>query len=268
MWLNKINEWKRQGIPCAIVTIVKAEGSVPRGVGSKMVISELNEIAGSVGGGPVEHISRIEAIKCIKNNVCICLDFSLNGDLWQVTADKTVQGLCGGALTVFIEPIVAKPEVVIFGGGHIGEKLSKFCEILNLPYRVFDNRDEFASVERFASAVERICKPYDSLSESIRLTRTSYCVILTHGHAHDQICLEQLVRNKEVPYIGMVGSKSKMQVIVDDLRSRGGSVDDRVYSPIGLKIGRGVPEEIALSIIAEIMLIINGGSLEHMRIKS
>jgi xanthine dehydrogenase accessory factor len=80
MWLNKINEWKRQGIPCAIVTIVKAEGSVLRGVGSKMVVSELNEIAGSVGGGPVEHISRIEAIKCIKDNRYIGLEFSLNGD--------------------------------------------------------------------------------------------------------------------------------------------------------------------------------------------
>jgi xanthine dehydrogenase accessory factor len=266
MWLNKINEWKNQGIPCAIVTIIKAEGSVPRGVGSKMVVNERDDIAGSIGGGPVEHISRKEALRCIRDNVCTSLDFSLNGDVWQVTADSSVRGLCGGALTVFIEPILPKPEVVIFGGGHVGEKLSKFCEILNLPYRIFDNRQAFASAERFPSAVERICKPYESLSESITLKRTSYCVILTHGHVHDQTCLEQIARNKGVPYIGMIGSKSKMRTIVDEIRSRGGTVDKRVYSPIGLKIGRGVPEEIALSIIAEIMLIINGGALEHMRV--
>jgi xanthine dehydrogenase accessory factor len=267
MWLNKTVEWKNQGIPCAIVTIIKAEGSVPRGVGSKMVVNERDEIAGSVGGGPVEHISRKEAIKCIKNNECACLDFSLSGDVWRVTADQSVQGRCGGTLTVFIEPVIPKPEVVIFGGGHIGEKLSKFCDILNLPYRVFDNRPEFCSAERFPAAVQRICHPYESLSEAILLTKASYCVILTHGHVHDQISLDQIVRNKEVPYIGMVGSKSKMQSIVDDIRSRGGTIDERLYSPIGLKIGRGVPEEIALSIIAEIMLLINGGSPEHMRIK-
>jgi xanthine dehydrogenase accessory factor len=264
MWLTKINEWKNQGLPCAIVTIVKAKGSVPRGVGSKMVVNARDEIIGSVGGGPVEHISRQEARKAISENRCISLDFSLNGEKWEV-ADKTIQGLCGGTVTVFIEPILSKPEVVIFGGGHIGEKLSRFCDILNLPYRIFDNREEFASADRFPRAVERTCKPYESLSDSIRLTRMSYCVILTHGHAHDQTCLEKILRNKDVPYVGMIGSKNKIRVIIDNVRSLGAVVDDRVYTPVGLKIGRNLPEEIALSIIAEIVLIINGGALEHMR---
>jgi len=267
MWLKKIHEWNNLGVSCAMVTVIKAEGSVPRGVGSKMVVDQNGEIVGSVGGGPVEHISCQEAMKCMVEDRCASLDFSLAGDQWMVTDEKSVQSLCGGRVTVFIEPIVPKPEIVIFGGGHIGEKLSKFCDVLNMPYRVFDTREAFSSAERFPSAVERICKPYENLSESIRLTRRSYCVILTHGHKHDKICLEQIVQNRDVPYIGMIGSKNKVQVIVETVRAQGGPVDQRVYTPVGLKIGRNLPEEIALSIMAEIMLIINCGALEHMRIE-
>jgi xanthine dehydrogenase accessory factor len=266
MWLKSLNEWKNKGIPCAIVTIVRAEGSTPRGVGSKMVVNAANVIAGSVGGGPVENISREEALKAIKNNRCISLDFSLAGDVWQITPDRTVQGLCGGSVTVFIEPILPETEVVIFGGGHIGEKISKYCEILNMPYRVFDNREEFSSAERFPSAVERVCKPYESLSETIKLTCASYCVILTHGHKHDEMCLEQILRNKEVPYIGMIGSANKVKALVGNIRSRGGRINDRVFSPVGLKIANNLPEQIALAIMAQIIMLINKGTPEHFRI--
>jgi xanthine dehydrogenase accessory factor len=265
MWLKSLNEWKAKGIPCAIVTIVKAEGSSPRGAGSKMVVNNVNEIAGSVGGGPVEHISHEEALKAIRDNRCISLDFSLAGDVWQVTPDRTVQGLCGGSVTVFIEPVLPEAEVVIFGGGHIGGKISEYCKILNMPFRVFDNREDFSSFERFPQATERICKPYESLSETIRLTCASYCVILTHGHKHDEICLEQILRNKEVPYIGMIGSRNKISVIINNIRSRGGRIDDRLYSPVGLKIANNLPEQIALAIMAQIILLINKGTPEHFR---
>lgn len=265
MWLKSLNEWKNKGIACAIVTIIKAEGSAPRGVGSKMVVSVANEIAGSVGGGPVEHISREEAVAAIKENKCKTLDFSLAGDKWQVTPEKTIQGLCGGKVTVFIEPILPPNEVVIFGGGHIGERLGKLCEVLYMPYRVYDNRSEFAAAERFPSAVERVCKPYETLSESIRLSQASYCVILTHGHVHDEVCLEQLLRNKDVPYIGMIGSQKKIGVIVNNIRSRNVHVDNRLYSPVGLKIANNLPEQIALAILAQIILLINKGTPEHFR---
>lgn len=265
MWLKSLNEWKSKGIPCAICTIIKAEGSAPRGAGSKMVVSATNEIAGSVGGGPVEQISRDEALKAISTGECATLDFSLAGDKWQVTPEKTVQGLCGGKVTVFIEPMLPPSEVVIFGGGHIGEKISKYCEILTMPYRVFDNREEFSSAGRFPAAVERVCKPYETLSESIRLGRRSYCVILTHGHAHDEVCLERILRNKDVPYIGMIGSRNKIAVIVNNIRSRGGRIDNRLYSPIGLKIASNLPEQIALGIVAQIVCLINNGSPEHFR---
>ena len=267
MWLNSLYEWKNKGIACAIVTIIKAEGSVPRGVGSKMVVNELGDIDGSVGGGVVEHVSREQAAKAIRENKCLTLDFSLKGDVWQVTEDRKIQGLCGGSLSVFIEPFLPHSELVIFGGGHIGEKLGMFCEIMNFPYRVYDDRQEYVTQERFPGATERICKPYTELTRSIRLTKASYCIILTHGHEHDEVCLEQLLKNKDIPYIGMIGSAVKVKVIVDHIRSRGGIIDSRLYSPVGLRIGRNLPEQIALSIMAEVMLLMEGGALEHFRVR-
>ncbi|OGS35722.1 MAG: hypothetical protein A2293_03970 [Elusimicrobia bacterium RIFOXYB2_FULL_49_7] len=266
MWLKTLYDWQSKGIPCAIVTITKTEGSTPRSEGSKMVVNGSDEIAGTVGGGPVEHISRQEAVLAIKENKCKTLDFSLAGDQWQVTPDKTVQGMCGGRVTVFIEPVLPQKEVVVFGAGHIGEKIGKLCEVLNLRYRVFDNRPEFVSENRFPSAVGRISKPYDTLSTSIPLTRASYCVILTHGHQYDEVCLEQLLKNKAIPYIGMIGSQNKIRIIIDNIRSRGGKIDNRLYSPIGLKIANHQPEQIALGIMAQIILLINNGSPDHFRI--
>lgn len=266
MWLKTLNEWKAAGMPCAIVTIIESEGSTPRGVGSKMVVNSEGRIAGSIGGGPVEHLSRQEAQKAIKKQRCISLTFSLKGDVWQVTPETTVQGLCGGSVKVFIEPVLPEAEVVIFGGGHIGEKISKYCEILEMPYRIFDNREEYASTERFPSALERVCKPYESLSEYIMLTRASYCVILTHGHKYDETVLEQLLAIKEVPYIGMIGSANKIQVTVDNIRSRGGIIDSRLYSPVGLNIANNLPAQIALGIMAQIILLTNNGKPDHYRI--
>jgi xanthine dehydrogenase accessory factor len=266
MWLKSLTEWKTKGIPCAIVTIIKAEGSTPRGIGSKMVVNASDEIAGTVGGGIVEHISRKEAMSAIRENKCKTLDFSLDGDKWQVTPENAIISLCGGKITVFIEPVLPREEIVIFGGGHIGEKLSKLCTVLELPFRIFDNREEFSSAERFPMAVERVCKPYETLSESIRLTSVSYCVILTHGHMHDEICLEQLLKNQNVPYIGMIGSRNKIGIVVNNIRSRGGRIDDRLYSPIGLKIASNLPGQIAMGILAQIICLINKGSPEHYRV--
>lgn len=267
MWLKSLNEWKMQGIPCALLTIIEAEGATPRGVGSKMVVNNRGDTAGSIGGGPVEHVGLEEAQNAMRDNKCRTLRFSLRGDEWQVTKERKIKSLCGGSLSVFIEPVMPRHEVVIFGAGHIGEKLSKFCAILNIPFRVYDNRTEYLTAERFPGAKELVHGDYKELAEKVALTTMSYCVILTHGHAHDEECLELLLKNKDIPYIGMIGSPAKIKVLIDTIRARGTKVDNRLYSPVGLKIGRNLPEEIALSIMAEIMLLIEGGSGEHYRIR-
>lgn len=266
MWLKSLDEWKTQGLPCALLTIIEAEGPTPRGVGSKMAVNDRGETAGSIGGGAVEHVSLEEARRAIRENKCRTLKFSLRGDEWRVTAGRKVRSMCGGALAVFIEPIMPRHEVVIFGAGHIGERLSRLCAVMNLPCRVYDNRKERLTAERFPDAKELVHGDYEALAGKIALTTASYCVILTHGHEFDGVCLERLLKNGDVPYIGMIGSAVKVKALIDDIRSRGTEVDGRVYSPVGLKIGRNLPEEIALSIMAEIMLLAGGGSGGHCRI--
>jgi xanthine dehydrogenase accessory factor len=266
MWLSSLTEWMREGRPCVIATIIETTGSTPRGVGSKMVVSADGKIAGSVGGGGVEQKCREEARLAIAQNACITKRYSLReGDL-VLEGDQKSLGVCGGTVTVFIEPIMPQSEVVIFGAGHIGERLGKLCEAMNLPYRVYDDRADYASPERFPGAAERIVAPFGDLKHRIALTRQSYCTILTHGHTHDQECLECLLANRDVPYIGMIGSASKIAVLFKQLKDKGLRVDERVYSPIGLKLGTQLPAEIALSILAEIYLLMNGGKLEHFRL--
>lgn len=267
MWFKSLDEWKRQGIPCALLTVTEAEGPTPRGVGSKMVVNARGETAGSIGGGPVEYVSLEEARRAIRENKCRTLKFSLRGDDWQVTKERKIRSLCGGALAVFIEPIMPTPEVVIFGAGHIGEKLARLCGVMNLSCRVYDNRKERLTAERFPDAKELIHGDYSALAQKVVLSAVSYCVILTHGHEFDGVCLELLLKNRDVPYIGMIGSVVKVEALIEDIRSRGTEVDGRLYSPVGLKIGRNLPEEIALAIMAEIMLLVGGGSGEHYRVK-
>jgi xanthine dehydrogenase accessory factor len=267
MWLQKISEWHAAGIPCALVTIIESSGSTPRKTGSKMAVSNKGEIAGSVGGGGVEFSCISIAQEVIKKEICIKKRFVSkgDGDEWKADDADTALGVCGGSLTVFIEPVIVEPEIVIFGAGHIGEHIGKLCEVLAIPYKVYDDRIEFANTTRFPGAKEVVCAPFKEIEQNIALHGRSYCVILTYGHEHDEEVLEQLLKNKDLPYIGMIGSIGKCTTLIQNLKSRGTRIDDRLYAPIGLKIGKNLPPEIALSIIAEIVMIMKGGKLEHAR---
>lgn len=265
MWLERLVEWQTHGISCAIVTIIEARGFTPRKAGSKMVVNADGETDGSVGGGTAEQQSIELARKAMRERACLTQRFvSLTeGGEW-VAEDKPL-GACGGALTVFIEPIVPEPELVIFGGGHIGQRLARLCAAIDMPYRVYDDRPDILVPDNFPGARALIHAPFDAISDHVELSSLSFCVIMTYGHDYDEIVLEQLLRNKDLTYIGMVGSPNKARVLIENIRGRGGEIDQRLYCPIGLKIGRNLPQEIALSVLAEVILVCHGGSLEHMR---
>lgn len=265
MWLKSLNEWKTKGIPCAIATIIRAEGSTPRQAGAKMVVNADGDIAGTVGGGTVEYECMKLADIAIKENKTILKEFSFQGEV-DGGNGLPCGGICGGNVTVFIEPIIVRKEIVIFGAGHIAEKLSKFCSILEIPFRIFDDRKEFLTQERFPGAAGLVHGDFKSIGSSINLGSESHCVVMTYGHEHDEVCLEQLIKKSELPYIGMIGSPKKVAIIVENLKNREVYLDKRVFSPVGIRIGRNTPQDIALSIIAEIMLGMEGGALEHFRI--
>lgn len=268
MWLNAIAEWRTKGVPCALVTIIESAGSTPRRAGSKMAVSADGKTAGSVGGGAVELKCMELAREAMARGACITRRFVSRGEgeEWALSEEDRSLGLCGGTLTVFIEPLVLEPELVIFGGGHIGLSLGRLCEVVDMPYRVYDEREDFVESKRFPGAKGLVCAPFSEIPAHIVLSARSYCVVMTYGHEHDEEVLEQLLRNGDIPYIGMIGSPSKAGVLIRDIRQRGGIIDGRLYCPIGLRIGRNLPQEIALSVVAEVMLLARGGSPGHMRI--
>jgi xanthine dehydrogenase accessory factor len=269
MWLDQLIRWTKQGTPCAMITIVESEGSTPRGQGAKMVVNNDNAYAGTIGGGGVEHHARKAAVCAIRDGACRLVKYVLNEGDWTPDNDNDnviAVGECGGRLTVLVEPIVPQKEIVIFGAGHVGERLGRLCEVMGQPYRVFDSRPEYASQERFPGATERIVAEWDHLPECITLSAMSFCVIMTYGHHHDGEVLAQLLENPDVPYIGMMGSRRKVADRFESLAAEGTVIDDRVYSPIGLGIiGQNDPAAIALNILAEIQLLMNGGTAAHQR---
>ena len=270
MWLEQLIRWTKQGTPCAMITIVESEGSTPRGRGAKMVVNNDNEFAGTVGGGGVEHHARKAAVGAIRDGQCRLIKYVLNeGDWLPDNEDVVSVGDCGGRLSILVEPIAPQKEIVIFGAGHVGERLGRLCEVMGQPYRVFDSRPEYASAERFPGAVERVVAEWDHIPERIALSVLSYCVIMTYGHRHDGEVLAQLLDNRVVPYIGMMGSRKKVAARFEALAADGIVVDDRVYSPIGLGIiGQNDPAAIAFNILAEVQLLMNGGAAEHQRMSS
>ena len=260
MWLDRLQAWIENGMPCALATVIEAEGPVPRKPGAKMVVAADGTTEGSVGGGFVEHRCLQEAARVIAERSPATLRFVLDGTDW-----REGPGPGAAALAVFIEPIVPAKEIVLFGGGHVAQHLARLAAAAGIPVRVFDERPGFACRERFPAARDLVCAPYAEAASRIRLSSVSHCLVATHGHAHDEQVLEQFLGTPDLPYIGMVGSARKLQGIRERLAARGLAMGPQVYSPAGLALGGSLPADIALAILAEIKLVMEGGRPEHLR---
>ena len=273
MWIERLHAWIEQGIPCALATVTEAEGSAPRRAGAKMAINADGEAEGSIGGGFIEHRCLEEAKKILNAGEPSTLHFLLDATDWKEAepADsrdairETILETIAGRVTVFIEPVLPPKEIVAFGGGHISERLSRLCDVIGLSFRVYDERPEYASQERFPGAQDIVCASYEDIPKHIRLSPASYCVVLTHGHAQDERVLEQLLQIPGLPYLGMVGSSTKVRRIRENLASKHIPMGPNLFTPTGLALGGSLPGDIALSILAEIKLVMDGGKPEHLR---
>jgi xanthine dehydrogenase accessory factor len=157
-------------------------------------------------------------------------------------------------MDIYIEPITPPPKVFVFGGGHISLFVSKISNLVGFEVVVVDDRPQFANRERFPEAQEVIAEEFPFIFSKLKVNRSSYLVIVTRGHAYDQEVLEWAL-GQEVKYIGMIGSRKKIQTVYDALKEKGVRADQltRVHAPIGLDIGALTPEEIAVSIVAQMI---------------
>jgi xanthine dehydrogenase accessory factor len=171
---------------------------------------------------------------------------------------------------IFIETISEQPMVFIFGAGHLAYYISQYAKSLHFRYTVYDDRAEYANKERFPQADNIIVEDYESVLDKVKINKNSYIVIVTKGHKSDEIVLEKVVKT-DVKYIGMIGSKTKTLTILKKLSEKGIPAESlkKVYSPIGISIGALTPQEIALSIVSELVKIRRLGDTpgsNHMKI--
>jgi len=247
---QEIIEIKSNGIDAALVTIISAEGSTPRETGAKMLVKNDGSIIGSIGGGSLELSAKNEALRAIRTGKSKRMNYSL-----QPGGDADM--ICGGDVEIFIEPILCPPSLYICGGGHIGLALTKIGKLCGFRVIVVDDRPEYASKERFPEADWTVVSAYENAFSVVKVVgQSDYIVIVTHGHKGDEVALAGALRTP-ARYIGMIGSRKKIASVYDRLVEKGISREalNRIHSPIGLNIYAQTPEEIAVSIMAEIITI-------------
>jgi len=228
-----------KGEVIALVTVVETKGSTPREVGAKMVVGKDGLIAGTIGGGITEAKIIEEAKQAIKEGKERLLTYHLTKE--EAALDEGA--ICGGEMKVFIDVIQPKEEVLIFGAGHIAVYVSKLMKMIG-----------FANKERFPESDEIIIESIDKALQHIKITPSTYIIIVTRGHLQDQEVLASVIES-DAAYIGMIGSRKKNATVFQYLEEQGVSAQElkKVHAPIGIDIGAQTPEEIAVSIIAEII---------------
>jgi xanthine dehydrogenase accessory factor len=247
---EEIVKMRRAGHRGALATIVHTNGSIPSYESSRMLVREDGSISGTIGGGCVEAEVWAAAKDVMQKESPRKMVFNLNN---EASYDNGL--ICGGTLEVFVEPILPQPVVYLFGGGHVSMAVAKAAHAAGFGIAVVDDRESFANKERFPMAQD-VHTSYEDAFEKIHPNAATYLVIVTRGHKEDMRVLSWAVRT-EARYIGMIGSKRKVLSVYTALEEDGYSPDEfeRVYAPMGLEIGALSPEEIAISIVAELIAV-------------
>jgi xanthine dehydrogenase accessory factor len=246
---GEIVRLRKDGRRGAVATIVNVRGSIPSFKTAKMLVRDDGSIVGTIGGGCVEADVWQAAREVMESEKPRTLTFDLNQD------PKYDTGLvCGGTLEIFVEPILPPANLYIFGAGHVATSLYRVARIAGFDITVVDDRPAFANRERFPEAQNVISEDFDKAAAKLAPDESSYIVIVTRGHRDDMRMLRWAVQTP-AHYIGMIGSKRKTITIFKELQAEGlpAKLFDRVHAPIGLDIGGITPEEIAISITAELI---------------
>jgi xanthine dehydrogenase accessory factor len=247
-----------RGEPAALVTIVSTTGSTPQRVGAKMLVFADGRMVGTIGGGCYENDAFWKAREAITARKPQLVHYELSDDFAQET------GLvCGGQMDVYIEPIEPSPELYVIGAGHVGTILATLAQQVGFHVHVVDDREKFANRERFPDAAEVVADDIPAWLARTTLPPHAYVVIVTRGHTNDLEALRGLAP-RDLRYLGLIGSRAKVARIYEALQSDGMPADQlkRVHAPIGLDIGAVTPQEIAVSILAELIAVKHGKSAD------
>jgi xanthine dehydrogenase accessory factor len=243
-----------RGEAAALVTIVSARGSTPQRVGAKMLVFADGRTVGTIGGGCYENDAFWKAREALGNQRPTLVHYELSDDFAQETGL-----ICGGQMDVYIEPVEPSPELYIIGAGHVGFHLARVAHEVGFRIHVIDDREKFANTERFPDAVQVVADDIPAWLERTALPPHAYAVIVTRGHRNDLEALRALA-SRELRYLGLIGSRAKVARVYEALVEDHMPADvlKRVHAPIGLDIGAVTPQEIAVSILAELIAVKHG----------
>jgi len=259
--LQEALQAQRGGEAAALVTVVATEGSTPQKAGARMLVHADGRLVGTIGGGCVEAEMIRRARAAIQRRAPELAGYDLTPD--QAGEDGLV---CGGRMQVFIEPLESEPTLCLFGAGHVAQPLARFASAAGFRVEVLDDRVKFANPERFPDADLIVVEPFLEGASRLTLGRSSYAVVVTRGHRGDADAL-QTVLGRELPFVGLLGSRPKLVHVLRELEDRGVPREQLscVRCPVGVEIGAQTPEEIAVSILAELIAVRRGVEAEAVR---
>lgn len=251
---TRILETLDRGDAIAVCTVTRHRGSVPRRTGSKMLVYADGAIFGSVGGGELEKLVLDAALAALQDGKGRSLSYTMSDPA------RGDPGVCGGSLEVYVEPVLPQPSIVVIGGGHVGRAVVSLASWLGWRVVLSDDRPEFCNPDAVPGAQGYVCCPLAELPERIRITPHTYVVLTTRNVGVDVDGLPALL-DQPAAYFGVIGSKRRWQTTRDKLVAMGvpEAKLDRVTSPMGIELNAETPEEIALSILAEIVMLRRGG---------
>ncbi len=257
-----ISEIQNNNGSAALCTVVRSEGSTPRHVGSKMLVYPDGKFIGTVGGGDLEHRVLDEAWMALGDGESRLLSYTM------ADPSRGDPGVCGGTVEVFVEPILPPAMIVVIGGGHVGKAVVHLAKWLGFRVAVNDDRAEFCNPESVPGADAYYPVEMGKLPEQLKIDRQTYLIITSRGSGVDALGLPSLL-DSDAAYIGVIGSRRRWLTTVKALKDKGISEEKiaRVHSPMGLELNAETPEEIAVSIMAEILMLKDKGTGKPMKLK-
>jgi xanthine dehydrogenase accessory factor len=256
---REIAEIEEKGKSVAVCIVVKTSGATPRRAGCKMLVFPDGKIKNTIGGGEMERRVVAEALEALRDGQSRLVDYSL------VDPDTGDAGVCGGRMTVYVEPVVPRPTLVVVGAGHVGRAVAKLAHWLGFQVAVSDDRPEYCTKQNVPDADLFLPGPYSELPQKLDVDLQTYIVLTTGGVEDDLSCLPALLDTRAA-YVGVIGSRRRWATTRGMLAEAGVPTErlDQVASPIGLELDAETPEEIAVSILAEIIMLRRGGHGRRM----
>jgi xanthine dehydrogenase accessory factor len=255
-----LSELEKNNESAALCTVIKSEGSTPRHVGSKMLVYPDGKFIGTVGGGELENRVTKAALESLNSGDAQTLSYTM------ADPSRGDPGVCGGTVEVFVEPILPPAMIVVIGAGHVGKAVVHLAKWLGFRVAVSDDREEFCNPESVPGGDLYYPVEMGKLAEELKINRQTYLVITSRGSNIDAVGLPSLL-NSDAAYIGVIGSQRRWLTTVKALKEQGVAEDKiaKVHSPMGLELNAETPEEIAVSIMAEILMLKAKGTGKPMK---